>query len=182
MRCIIVAVLLFVSIFAHGQQEGYYHVQKGRIDFSSDAPAELIRASSEQLKGILDTRAGIFAFKISIPSFTGFNNPLQQEHFNENYMESDVFPEATYTGKIIETIDYSKKGTYSVRTKGKLLIHGITQERIIKSTINVLDNKITVQSSFTVLLADYNIKIPRIVDNNLSKEIQVSVSATLVNK
>ncbi len=167
----------------HGQNGGgFYHIQKSHVDFMSDAPSELIKASSNQLKGILDTERGLFAFRMAINTFTGFNNPLQQGHFNENYMESDVFPEATFSGKIIESIDYTQKGTYAVRTKGKLVIHGITQERIIKATINIMDNKITVQSNFTVLLADYNIKIPRIVDNNLSKEIKVSVAATFINK
>jgi hypothetical protein len=166
----------------HGQQKGFYHIQKSHVDFMSEAPSELIKAGSNQLKGILDMDHGMFAFRISINTFTGFNNPLQQGHFNENYMESDIFPEATFSGKIIENIDYSKKGIYPVRAKGKLVIHGIPQERIIKATINIQENKIVIQSNFTVLLADYNIKIPRIVDNNLSKEIKVSVNATFINK
>jgi hypothetical protein len=175
--------LLGSSLLASGQQKGtFYHTRSSHVIFSSEAQAELIRASSDQLKGILDLSQSTFAFKVSIGSFTGFNNPLQRGHFNENYMESDTYPEATYAGKIIENIDYSKKGTYIVRSKGKLIIHGITQERIIKATINIMDNRIVVQSNFTVLLADYNIKIPRIVDNNLSKEIKVSVTATFINK
>lgn len=167
-----------LPLISYCQDKSFFQLRSGHVEFSSDAPLELIKASSNQLQGILDAEKDIFAFKISIATFTGFNNPLQREHFNENYMETEVFPEATYTGKIIEPVDYSKKGTYSVRTKGKLTIHGIAQERIIKATVNVTENKITVQSNFTVLLADYDIKIPRIVDNNLSKEIKVSVSAT----
>ena len=182
MRFKIFLLLFFcgLSLVVHSQTKAFLQIQSGHLEFSSDAPSELIKASSNKLEGILDIGKNLFAFKVSIATFAGFNNPLQKEHFNENYMETETFPEATYTGKIIETIDYSQKGTYQVRTKGKLTIHGIAQERIIKATVNITDNKIMVQSDFTVMLADYNIKIPRIVDNNLSKEIKVFVSATFV--
>ncbi|KAA5534846.1 YceI family protein [Taibaiella lutea] len=176
-------LLLFwwlLPVIGYSQNTAFLQIRSGHVEFSSDAPLELIKASSNQLQGILDVGKSVFAFKVSIATFAGFNNPLQREHFNENYMETEVFPEATYTGKIIETIDYSKKGIYTIRTKGKLTIHGIAQERIIKAIVNITDSKITVQSDFTVMLADYEIKIPRIVDNNLSKEIKVSVSATFV--
>jgi len=172
--------LWLLPLIGYSQNKPFLQLQSGHVEFSSDAPLELIKASSNQLQGILDTTKNVFAFKMSIATFAGFNNPLQREHFNENYMETESYPEATYTGKIIETIDYSKKGTYSIRTKGKLTIHGIAQERIIKATVNITEHKISVQSDFTVMLADYDIKIPRIVDNNLSKEIKVSVSAAFV--
>jgi len=61
---------------------------------------------------------------------------LQKEHFNENYLESDKYPEASFKGKIIEDIDLDKDGEYEVRAKGELTIHGIMQERIIKANIN----------------------------------------------
>lgn len=169
-----------LPLIGYGQNKSFLQIKSGHVEFSSDAPLELIKASSNQLQGILDVSKNIFAFKISIATFAGFNNPLQREHFNENYMETEIFPEATYTGKIIESIDYSKKGIYSIRTKGKLTIHGIAQERIIRATVNITEDKIIVQSNFTVMLADYEIKIPRIVDNNLSKEIKVFVSAIIV--
>jgi polyisoprenoid-binding protein YceI len=156
-----------LPLTGYSQNKTFLQIQSGHVEFSSDAPSELIKASSNQLQGILDIGKSVFAFKISIATFAGFNNPLQREHFNENYMETETFPEATYTGKIIEAIDYSKKGTYSIRTKGKLTIHGIAQEKIIKATVSITENKIIVHSDFTVMLADYEIKIPRIVDNNL---------------
>jgi hypothetical protein len=83
-------------------QTGIYEVRSGEIHFSSEAPQELISASSKKLKGALDTRNRTFAFKIDIATFVGFNNPLQRDHFNENYMESNIYPAASYKGKIIE--------------------------------------------------------------------------------
>jgi polyisoprenoid-binding protein YceI len=128
----------------------------------------------------MDTARGEFAFKIFITSFKGFNNPLQREHFNENYMETSQFPFATYAGKIIENINYARNGTYTVRTKGKMTIHGITQERIIIAEIIILNGNVKIKAGFSVLLSDYGIKIPKIVGNNLAKEIKVKVTGDLI--
>lgn len=171
--------LAFVIPYACLAQTAIYEVTSGMIHFSSEAPQELISASSRNLRGYLDAGKRTFAFKIDIASFIGFNNPLQRGHFNENYMESKVYPNATYKGKIIEDIDFEKEGTYEVRTKGKLNIHGVEQERIIKVSLVVKKGKINANSDFTVLLTDHNIKIPRVVNDKLSPEIKVNVTAHL---
>ncbi len=160
-------------------QNDIYEVKSGEIHFFSEAPQELISASSKSLKGFLDVRRKTFAFKIDIASFLGFNNQLQRGHFNENYMESSIYPAATYKGKIIEDIDFSKDGSYDVRTKGKLNIHGVEQERIIKVVLTIKKGKLTASSNFVVLLTDHNIKIPRVVNDKLSPEIKVTLDATL---
>jgi polyisoprenoid-binding protein YceI len=154
--------------------------KSGIITFSSDAPLELIRASSKELRGKFDISKKVFAFTVNINSFTGFNSPLQREHFNENYMESVQYPGASFSGKIIEDIDFSKDGLYTIRAKGNLTIHGVVQERIIKSDLVVKDGKITISSNFTVLLADHNIPIPKVVHEKLASEIKVEVKADLV--
>lgn len=156
-----------------------YEVRSGEVRFFSDAPKELISASSRKLRGILDAEKMIFVFKIGIASFMGFNSPLQRDHFNENYMESRNFPDAVFRGKIIESVSLDKDGTYQVRAKGKLVVHGIEQERIIKVQMVVKNDRCQVSSSFPIQLNDHNIKIPRIVDDKLSPEINVSVKATL---
>ena len=75
-----------------------------------------------------------FSLKVDVHSFQGFNSPLQKEHFNENYLESDKYPVASFTGKIIEDVDLSADGAYELRTKGTITIHNIPQERIIKAS------------------------------------------------
>lgn len=173
--------LLFMIILlsAGRPPAGLYEVRKGRIQFHSSAELELIRAESDQLKGLLDLGRKQFAFKVPMNSFKGFNSPLQQEHFNENYLESTTYPDASFSGKIIEDEDLSKDGTYTVRAKGNLTIHGVPQERIIRSTVQVSQGKMKIISSFTVLLADHGIKIPRIVSEKLSSEISVQIQADL---
>ena len=167
-----------MPVMAVAQTE-IYEVKSGEIHFFSEAPQELISASSKGLRGFLDIRRKTFAFKIDIASFVGFNNQLQRGHFNENYMESNVYPAATYKGKIIEDIDFGKDGNYDIRTKGKLFIHGVEQERIIKVSLTVKKGKLLAKSNFTVLLTDHNIKIPRVVTDKLSPEIKVRVEAAL---
>ena len=179
MRRVLLALVLISFCFLASAQK-VFEVSKGTIVFNSTAPQELIHASSDGLRGAIDVQKKTFAFKIGISSFLGFNSPLQREHFNENYMETDDFPEASYQGKIIEDVDLSKDGSYTVRTKGKLRIHGVEQERIIRSTIISKQGRLTVESDFVVLLADHDIKIPKLVNSKLAPEINVSVNATLV--
>jgi hypothetical protein len=174
----IILLLILSSLFA---QEGkFFSTVSGTINFKSDAPFELIKASSKELVGLLDTDKKTFAFKVKITTFQGFNSALQREHFNENYMESNNFPDASFGGKVIEDIDFTKDGDYSVRAKGNLMVHGITQERIIKVDLNIKQGKINVRSAFSVMLSDHNIPIPKVVKDKLASEIKVDVNAVLV--
>lgn len=159
-----------------------YTSNNGSVNFRSEAPFELINASSKELKGAIDASKNNFAFRIRIRSFEGFNKPLQKEHFNENYLESEKYPEATFNGKIIETVDYNTKGKYTIRAKGILSIHGVEQERIIKSDIEITGNSIRISSNFTVLLSDHNIPIPRVVKEKLANEIKVTINTELFAK
>lgn len=177
-----VLLLVLISVCnypAKGQTEKLYTTNNGIINFSSDAPFEVIKASSKELKGVLDIGKKIFAFKVRMNSFAGFNSSLQREHFNENYIESSKYPEATFQGKIIEDIDFTKDGSYTVRAKGNFAIHGVSQERIIKSDVVIKNGKIGIQSAFTVLLGDHNIPIPKVVKDKLSSEINVVVKCQL---
>ena len=93
----------------------------GKVKFVSDAPLEIIKAESEKLTGIIDFASNSFAFTVNLKSFECFNSALQKEHFHENYLESEDYPAITYTGKVLDKIDWTQDGTYEVRTKGKLI-------------------------------------------------------------
>ncbi len=159
--------------------DGVFRCENGKVSFKSDAPLEVISAKSTRLRGAIDTAKQTYAWSVDIKTFEGFNSPLQREHFNENYMESKKYPKSSFAGKIIENIDFQKNGTYSVRTKGQLNIHGVEQERIIKTQVEVNGNKLRVQATFTVLLADHNITIPKVVYQKIAEEITVTVNAEL---
>ncbi len=179
-----ILLLIFMSccLSAAVVQPGIYTANNGTVNFRSEAPFELINATSKEMKGAVDISKNNFAFRIRIRSFEGFNSPLQREHFNENYMESEKYPEATFSGKIIETINYEQKGKYIIRAKGILTIHGVEQERIIKSDMEITGKSILINSSFTVLLSDHQIPIPRVVKEKLANEIKVDIKTERLPK
>ncbi len=145
------------------------------VSFTSFAPLETISAETRQMKGLLDTQKNAFAFTISVKTFQGFNSPLQREHFLESYVEDHKYPSATFNGKIIESVNYDQPGVYDIRAKGVLDIHGVKQERIIRCKMTVTAEKIEVNSKFSVVLEDHEISIPRIVQEKISPEINVTV-------
>ncbi len=162
-------------------QENYFSGE-GHIYFSSEAQQEIIKASSSNLIGVINPSKKTFFFKVLIRTFHGFNSSLQQEHFNEKYLESEDFREASFYGKIIEDIDLTINGIYEVRAKGLLIIHGAEMERIIKSTVTVENERIKIESHFSILLSDHKIKIPRVVHEKIAGEIQVEVDIDLPKK
>lgn len=178
-RSFIVLVICFVGLVAFQVAKNLFHATEGKISFRSEAPMELIKASSNSLVGLMDTVKKNFSFKVPISSFEGFNSRTQREHFNENYMQTEQYPEASFKGKLIEDIDFSKDGTYTVRAKGILNIHGVEKERILKSDLTVKNNIISLHSNFTVLLSDHNIPIPKVVHQKLANEIKVEVNTIL---
>lgn len=150
---------------------------KGEVHFTSDAPLEIIKASSKDLSGVIDTSKGEFAFTMLVASFLGFNSPLQAIHFNEHYLETKKHPSASYLGKIIEDVSWSTLGEYHIRTKGKLQIHGKVIEMVIPVTLHITaNNLVEVEGAFKINLDDFDIKIPKIVQANIAQEIQVLVN------
>lgn len=182
-RNILLLLLVTASLaFTGAEPGGVYIVKKSQVAFHSNAKLELLKASSSQLKGAIDAQKRVFAFSVDMKSFDGFNGPLQKEHFHENYMESDKYPTASFSGHIIEEDDFTKDGVYNIRAKGKFTVHGVSQERILQGDLTVKNGVIKVVCHFTVFLSEHDIKIPRIVHEKLASEINVSVNAEFVKK
>ncbi|MEL6588529.1 MAG: YceI family protein [Bacteroidota bacterium] len=154
--------------------------QNGSVSFTSDAPLELIQAKSEELQGAINPNSYTFAFSLRIQSLNGFNSELQKQHFNEKFLESRQYPKATFSGKLIERIDFSQNGTYDVRAKGSFHVHGVSQERIIRAQLIIEDGVWIVRSRFKVLVADHNITVPKVVYQNIAEEIEVEIQARLI--
>ncbi|HCS21065.1 MAG TPA: YceI family protein [Bacteroidetes bacterium] len=177
-------VYLFISvvIFAFFPMEKVYSTEKGEIGFLSDAPLEHIEARSKQLRGLvqLDTRR--FAFSVAIGTFEGFNSALQREHFNENYLESQKYPQATFSGKLLDEISVNKTGKQTIRVKGQFTVHGVSKERTIEVQVEHTKNKLDIVAAFQVPLADHAIEIPRLVTQKIAESIQVTVHAQLEEK
>lgn len=156
-----------------------YFVTESKVKFISEAPLERIEAVSSDLKGVLDPQTRNLAFSIVNRSFKGFNSALQREHFNESYVESDKYPQCTFSGKIVDEVNFYADGLFQVRVKGLLSVRGVVREQIIKGSLEVRKGEIKIKCSFPVALSDHQIRIPRLVYQKIAPEIQVSLEATL---
>lgn len=178
---VLLIFLISITALVSGQisDSKLYKTNTGFISFTSGAPLELITAESNKLKAIIDPVKRTFAFQLDIRSLKGFNSALQQEHFYENYMETDKYANASFSGKIIEKIDFETNGLHSIRAKGILHIHGVKQERIIKCELTIEDEVVKASSEFSVTLTDHDISIPKLVYQKIAEEIKVEIRAEL---
>lgn len=154
-------------------QNFVYSTSNGKVRFFSKAPLEDISAQNHAAVSFINTNTRQIVVRININKFD-FPNKLMQEHFNENYLESDKFPTATFQGKINEEIPWDKEGTYDVSASGNMNIHGKTIPRTIKGKLNVRQQGLRLDSRFNVPLADHNIKIPKLLFSNIAENIDVT--------
>lgn len=176
-KSIIFIALLMMGNMAFAQK---YMTRTGKVSFFSSTSVENIEAFNNEAAAVLDSKTGDVAFQVPIKSFK-FEKALMQEHFNENYMESDKYPKADFKGKIndISKVNFEKDGTYNVTSTGKMTIHGVTKDVTIPGTITVKGSEATMNSKFKVKTADYGIKVPSMVVTKVAKEIEVTVNSIL---
>ncbi len=179
-KIIAVAILLGATHTVMAQR---YMTRTGKVSFYSATPLEKIEAINNETASAVDAKTGDVMFQVPVKSFK-FEKALMEEHFNENYIESDKYPKSEYKGKItnLSAVNFTKDGTYNVNTAGKLTIHGVTKDVTMPGTITVKGNSITVASQFNVVPQDYKIKIPSLVEGKIAKQIQVTVSNMLTKK
>jgi hypothetical protein len=162
-----------------------YMTRTGKISFNVTAPnsPERVEAVNNEVACIVDAKSGDIVFQVLIKSFR-FERALMQEHFNENYMESDKFPKSDFKGTItnLGEINFTKDGTYNAKVSGKLTIHGITKDVSVPGTITVSGSKIQAKAKFSVALKDYNINIPSLVADKVGKNAAVTIETELTQK
>ncbi|MDB5120352.1 MAG: YceI family protein [Sphingobacteriales bacterium] len=172
-----IASILFLSLFLFAFQEKQNIFLSNAIETGiySEAPLENIAAISKKGISVYNIEKGEIQFNIPIKSLK-FKKSLMEEHFNENYMESDKYPFAKFKGKVNQAIDLSKNGEYPVTVSGDLDVHGVKKQRTINGTIKVNNGSISVFSKFDVLCKDHDIKIPQLVFQKIAETIQVTIS------
>jgi polyisoprenoid-binding protein YceI len=173
-------ICLALAFLAMQQAKGQIYTMKdATVSFFSDATLEDIAATNSASQGVVNFQEKSFSFRIPIKSFK-FERDLMQEHFNENYMESEKYPYGTFKGSIEGPFDIAKDGDYTVSATGVLNIHGVEIQRTIPTTIHVNKGSFSVESKFMVKLADHKIEIPTIVFQKIAEEVEVTVSSPLV--
>ena len=172
--------LFLASATVSVQAQVKFFTKSGNISFYSKASLENIEAHNKTVTCVLDSKSGNLQFAVMMKAFE-FDKALMQEHFNENYIESSKFPKSEFKGQVVNNpeINYGKDGKYPARVKGKLTLHGETRDVETNGTIEVKGGKVNADAVFTVALADYNVEIPKVVKDNISKTINITVDCTL---
>lgn len=174
----ILVTIVIAAIMTNGMaQATKYMTRSGHINFFSHAPIEDITADNYEVGSIIDAATGEMVFTLRMTGFE-FEKKLMQQHFNENYVESDKFPKATFKGIITnnEKVDYSTPGTFSVNVKGDLTIHGVSKTLQTPGTIEVTSDGLKASSKFIIKPSDFDIRIPGIMRNKIAEEIEVTVN------
>lgn len=175
MKRLILSVIILSLVASVNAQK--FMTKNGFISFFGHTPMEDIKADNNQVASVLDVSTGDLVFQVLIKSFH-FDRALMEEHFNENYMESDKFPKATFKGKIInlQSVNFAKNGTYDVTVEGDLTIRDATNKINAKGTIEVVAGGLNANSKFLISPEDYKINIPGVVREKIAKNLEVTVT------
>ncbi len=178
-RCLFIT-LFFISgvVGLFGQK---YYSKVGQVVFTSDASLEKIEGKNTNGLVVLDAANSRLECSVLIKGFQ-FEKALMQDHFNENYMESHIFPKGVFKGTItnMQDINLKKDGTYTAVVKGDITLHGVTKPFSPTGKLIVKGGKITASSAFELMVADFNIKIPKVVRENIAEKVKVTIQADLL--
>ena len=180
MKSIAPALLIVIMGCSEVLGQDKYFTREGHITFQSNAEDEDIEAHNYKVTCVLDAATGNMEFAVLMKAFE-FEKALMEEHFNENYVESDKFPKSTFKGSISNTsdVDWNKDGEYKVTVAGDLTIHGVTQKVEESGTIVIKDGVVSANSEFPIAIADYDIEIPKVVIRNIAEKIKIIVKLDL---
>jgi hypothetical protein len=178
MKIKIIYFLVLVPLVA----KEIYFTRSGNVSFFSSTPIEDIKADNDQMTCVMNLETGEVSFRIPILGFN-FKNGLMQEHFNENYMESDIYPNASFKGKINDWGNIDLNETHqSVRLDGTMTIHGVSKKISEKGMISLINDNVHGSSKFQIMVADYDIEIPKLLRENIAKVIDVDTELVLKKK
>jgi polyisoprenoid-binding protein YceI len=174
--------LILVAIINIGHAQLYF-TTSGFVGFYSKTPFEDIKAENNQVYAVIDASKKSLAFSMLMNGFV-FTKELMQEHFNENYIESDKYPKATFTGAYTDDIDLTKGQDVTIHVSGTLTLHGVSKPFTTTATMHLNGDVLTGTASFQLLPGDFNISIPSLVRDKIAQKIDVhiTVNCKLRNK
>ncbi len=172
---LIFLMLLLAAIRPSVAYAQLYSTRSGFVGFYSKTPLEDVRGENGQLYAVIDAGKKNVAFAALLKGFI-FPKELMQEHFNENYVESDKYPKATFSGAYTGDVALDKDGVYKIMVKGGLTLHNVTRTVETPATLEVRAGHLLGVAEFRVKPEDFNISVPSIVRDKIDKEITVKVN------
>ena len=177
-RITLLCLLISVQLFS---QEKYF-TRSGNIQFEASVPSfEEIKAKNNKVTAIVNTKTGGIAALALVKGFR-FKIALMEEHFNENYIESDSYPKAKFSGEIVDFKSDNTNIPKKYAVKGTLTLHGISKPLEIVADISQSTEKINLKASFDIKAADFDIKIPSIVAKKIAETIDIELDFELKPK
>ncbi|MCB0464697.1 MAG: YceI family protein [Aequorivita sp.] len=177
----ILLAILFLSAISFGQNK--FITKTGSLNFEASVPSfEEVAAKNSSVTVIINTENGEIAALALVKAFR-FKNALMEEHFNENYAESDKFPKATFKGKFLNFSKEKLRGTNNLFIEGELEFHGVKKHfNKIPVSLEYKNNSIILLGKFSALASDFGIKIPKIVESKVTDEVKVAFNFELLKK
>jgi len=172
-KTILIAALLFAAVSITRAQ--LYLTTTGFAGFYSKTSFEDIKAENNQVYAVIDLGKKSIAFSMLLNGFV-FTKELMQEHFNENYVESDKFPKATFTGSFTDNVDVTKAGENTIHVTGTITMHGASKQITTTATLSMENGVLVGKASFQLLPGDFNIAIPSLVRSKIADKIDVHLT------
>jgi hypothetical protein len=173
-----ILVLLLAIVLSVSMNAQVYKQTSSEVHFFSEAPLENIEAFNKNSKAVLRINDSALVVVITNLAFR-FEKPLMEEHFNENYMESETYPYSSFKGKVVSGMDFSEDGTYQVEVKGMFEVHGVKEEKSFKGMMTKSGNKISFSATFMMHVEDYKIKVPTMYVKNIAEDVKVDLKFEL---
>lgn len=151
-----------------------YITRAGYASFFSNAPLEDIKAENKQLFAVIDLAKKELAFTLLIKGFE-FKKDLMQTHFNENYIESDKYPKANFSGNFTGDVSVASSIPTTVQVSGNITLHGVTKSISVPATLQFINGQLVGYALFKLHPADFNISIPALVKDKIAKEVEVEI-------
>lgn len=176
--------ILFISILSlllttQTVAQNRYKIVDPDVSFFAGTPLEDIDAKSDKLVGVLDTEKNTFAFRMAMNTFK-FKRELMQEHYNENYLETEKYPNSEFKGTIEGNFNLEEDGDYPVKASGTFTVHNVNKDYSIDAMIHVKSGKPSIEAKFMIVLEDHDIDRPSVVMMKIAEEAEVTVRAGLV--
>jgi len=172
MKLVSTIILGLTMLAGQSFAQSIYTTDSSLVSFFSATPVENIEAFNTASTSLLNVAKKEIVFRVPISAFK-FEKPLMQEHFNENYLESDKYPYATFKGKLSDTLDLTKDTIYNVTATGMMNIHGQDRAESFSGMIVCKKGRAKLMCDFAIALRNYNIKVPKVVFANIAEVIEV---------
>ncbi|HKI44220.1 MAG TPA: YceI family protein [Balneolales bacterium] len=175
-----VVALVFSSLFtlagaAHAQ---VYMTKHGHVQFVSHSTLEDFTGKSDYLVGRINLADSTVQFYIDLTTVsTGVR--LRDEHMQEEYLQTDKYPFAQFSGKIVSSFNPASADTQQVTVKGTFKVHNVSHVITVSGKVKISPQKLYVYAAWPVKLGDYNIRIPQVLFMKVSPTQAVSISTTL---